>query len=366
MKRILSVLLVAVVSASAQMRVPPKEDSRFLYDFAGLLNAEAKAEIEQIIRPLVKVKRPIVVLTVNQLSEYGASGETIERFARLVYNNWQIGSKTSGNVGALMVVAKGDRKMWIEIGEGVTPYRTSVATQISTEVVAPNFKEGDYAGGIREGVIAIRDRIFQPSTGEDLSNIPVEADPTTSSLPPAETGDLGLPGPPGTPGPPAGGGSSPPPRRDPSPPRQGPGPGPGADLNFNCGRWFCFAIGILVVISMFRRKRRYGYGYGPRSGPPPMGSQPPYGPPGYGYRRHRSGGLGGMLGGLLTGMLLGRAGRSHGGGGGVFGGGGGGGSVFGGGGGGGGGSVFGGGGGGGGGSSPFGGGSSGGGGGASW
>ena len=240
---------------------------------------------------------------------------------RLVYNTWGIGSNTTGNMGALIVVAKEDRKMWIEVGKGVAGSpKIDIGRQIGTDTIAPNFKADDYAGGIREAAIAIRDRIFQPSTTEDLSNIPVDAPgPDRPTPTPDAPGDIGLPGPEG----PSGGSGSgsgsappsfPPPSHDPgpqSPPNQGRS---GADLHFDCGKWFCFAIGILILISMFRRKRQYGYGYGPTYGPAPMGSPPPYGPRGYGYRPS-GGGLGGMLGGVLTGMLLGRMGRRGGGGG---------------------------------------------------
>jgi hypothetical protein len=355
MKTLASLLAAALLVslAGAQMKVPRQEKNRILYDFADVLDPDAEAALQKVTWPLFQAKRPIVVVTVQKLEDYGASADEIERFARLIYNQWQLGHKTSGNMGALILLSKGDRKIWVEVGDGITPYRYEQVKPIIDDVITPNFKEGDFAGGLTEGAIALRDRVFQPTSDVDLSKLPSEGAPAgpSAARPPLPDesggGGIGLPGPGGAPVETPGGE----PRREPSPPpseprgRQIPGM-----LSGGCGQWLCLGIGLLLIISMFRRKRSYGYGYGPPPGYGPGYGQPPpgYGPPGgYGYRRYGGGGFGGMLGGILTGMLMsGMNRRNRGGGGGsIFGGGGGssggGGSVFGGGGSGGGGGGFG-------------------------
>jgi uncharacterized membrane protein YgcG len=330
-------LFLLVPSALAQKKVPKREDNRVIYDYGRLLDAEAKESILKITWPLFKVKRPIIILTVNKLADWGASPENVHEFSTLVYNTWGIGSRTTENMGALIVVAKDDRKMSLIVGEGITGYRQEQAAPIINDVMGPNFKDGDFAGGIREGAIAIRDRIFQPKVSEDLSQLPYETPPPnaaggTGGAPQpggGQPGDIGLPGPgdpapsTGDPGQPFPGGTPPraPREERPGPGRTGPG-FPGTNLHFQCGRWFCLAIGALLLLKMFMRRRQPGpgYGYGPQYGPPP---------PGYGhYPQRRGGGLGGMLGGILTGMLINNMGRRHSGGGGSFGGSSGG-SVFG-------------------------------------
>ena len=333
MKRASFALLLVLAAAplAGQMKPPRHDPDRLIYDYARILDAEARESLLKVIWPLAKVKRPIVILTVNKLADWGATPDKALDFATLVYNQWGVGSRTSDNMGALIMVAKDDRRVAISVGEGITGYRQDQAAPIISDVMGPNFKDGDFAGGLREGAIAIRDRIFQPKTNEDLSELPYEGAPasaggganpnSTPSPGPAPTGptDIGLPGP-GNPGP-EGDRTPVPPSRDPDEPgrpKTGPGFPKGTDLHFNCGRWFCIAVGVLLLLSLFRRrKQQYGYGpqYGPQHGPPP----------GYGYRRYgRGGGLGGMLGGILTGMLINSVGRRSGGGsrsGGVFGGG---------------------------------------------
>jgi uncharacterized protein len=325
-------LLLLAPALAAQMKPPRHESGKFVYDYARVLDANAQDSLTKLIAPLAKVHRPIFVITVSRLDDWGAKPGQIENFGRLVYNQWGIGSRTTENMGALIVVAMDPHEMSIEVGDGVTGYRSAEAKPIIDGIMKPRFRADDFAGGLQEAAIAIRDKIFQPTTSEDLAALSSRPSGLPASRTSGTSGDIGLPGPSGT------GGEAPAethqrPRRDerdqPGQPQTGPA-FPGSNLHFVCGRWFCIAIGVLVLLSLFTRRRNYGYGYGPQSGP--YGYPPP---PGYGYTNYGGGGFGGMLGGILTGMLIGNIGRHWGGGGGGGSWGGGGGGVFGGGGGGG-------------------------------
>src|SRR5262245_28994722 len=130
---LLSALLVA--SLSAQMKVPRQEKNRILYDFADVLDPAGEERLQKVTWPLFQAKRPIIVVTVQKLEDYGANADNIERFARLIYNQWGIGNPTSGNMGVLILLSKGDRKMWIEVGDGVTPYRHGQTQPIIDDVI---------------------------------------------------------------------------------------------------------------------------------------------------------------------------------------------------------------------------------------
>src|SRR5262245_44660834 len=150
MKKIGTALMIAlfVPALVGQIKVPRQERDRIIYDYANILDAEQEDDIRKVTWPLFKAKLPIIIMTVQKLEDYGAKPEDIERLARLTYNQWGIGSTTSGNMGALVLVSKGDRKIWIEIGEGVTRYRGDQLPSIINDVITPNFKENDFAGGL--------------------------------------------------------------------------------------------------------------------------------------------------------------------------------------------------------------------------
>ena len=79
-------------------------------------------------------------------------GEAMEQFSLRVAEAWRIGRKKIDD-GALLVVAKNDRHLRIEVGYGLEGALTDVTTKrIIDEVITPKFKNGDFAGGISAGI----------------------------------------------------------------------------------------------------------------------------------------------------------------------------------------------------------------------
>jgi uncharacterized protein len=90
--------------------------------------------------------------------------ETIEQYSIRVAEAWKIGRKKIDD-GALLVIAKDDRKLRIEVGYGLEGALTDVTSKrIIDEIITPKFRSGDFAGGISSGV----DRIIRVADGEPL------------------------------------------------------------------------------------------------------------------------------------------------------------------------------------------------------
>ncbi|SEN62298.1 YgcG family protein [Bradyrhizobium sp. OK095] len=90
--------------------------------------------------------------------------ETIEQFSIRVAEAWKIGRKKVDD-GAILVVAKNDHHLRIEVGYGLEGALTDVTSRrIIDEVITPKFRDGDFAGGISAGV----DRIIRIVDGEPL------------------------------------------------------------------------------------------------------------------------------------------------------------------------------------------------------
>lgn len=90
--------------------------------------------------------------------------EDIAQYSIRVVEKWKLGREKVDD-GVLVLVAKEDRKMRIEVGyglEGVIP--DIYAKRIISEAMAPKFKQGDFAGGINDGV----DRLIGLVDGEAL------------------------------------------------------------------------------------------------------------------------------------------------------------------------------------------------------
>ena len=90
--------------------------------------------------------------------------ETVEQYAVRVQENWKLGRKGVDD-GVLLLVAKDDRKLRIEVGYGLEgALNDATAKRIIAEEIVPRFKQNDFAGGINAGV----GRTIQVIDGEPL------------------------------------------------------------------------------------------------------------------------------------------------------------------------------------------------------
>ncbi len=135
-------------------------EREFVRDNANLLSPQDETEIRALCDKLLTDKAtPIIVITINNMSDHGGAGLRIETFARLLFDQWQIGhAQLNGqiwNTGILVLVSQGDRKARIELGAGWKRDKDQLAQQIMDEQIIPRFKQQDFSGGIKAGVVAL-------------------------------------------------------------------------------------------------------------------------------------------------------------------------------------------------------------------
>ena len=144
--------------ASADVAVPPL--SGRVVDQTGTLSAGDAAALTQRLKDLETRKGSQVAVLIVPTTQ----PETIEQFSIRVAEAWKIGRRKIDD-GALLVIAKDDRKLRIEVGYGLEGALTDVtARRIIDEIITPRFRTGDFAGGISSGV----DRIIRVVDGEPL------------------------------------------------------------------------------------------------------------------------------------------------------------------------------------------------------
>ena len=139
----LLILLMLALPAWAQQAVIPAFDSPVV-DTTGSLDAVTKQQLEQQALELQQRKgSQLQVLMVPTTAP-----EAIESYAVRAFEQFKLGRKGVDD-GVLLVVAKDDRKVRIEVGyglEGAIPDIT--AGRVIQEYLAPRFRQGDYAGGV--------------------------------------------------------------------------------------------------------------------------------------------------------------------------------------------------------------------------
>jgi uncharacterized protein len=155
---ILALLLFWACSALALIAVPPLTGR--VVDQTGTLSAGDIASLTQTLKELETRKGSQIAVLIVPTTE----GEAIEQFSLRVAEAWKIGRKKIDD-GALLVIAKNDRRLRIEVGYGLEGALTDATTKrIIDEDITPKFKNGDFAGGVASGV----NRIIGIVNGEKL------------------------------------------------------------------------------------------------------------------------------------------------------------------------------------------------------
>ena len=137
-----TLLLASQVALAALVEVP--QFTSHVIDLTQTLSAPEQAAFEAKLRDFEEKKGSqiavLIVLTTQP--------EEIEQYAIRVVDEWKVGRKNIDD-GILVLIAKDDRKMRIEVGyglEGAVP--DLYAKRIISETMTPKFRQGDFAGGI--------------------------------------------------------------------------------------------------------------------------------------------------------------------------------------------------------------------------
>jgi uncharacterized protein len=151
--RFIVIVLLCLVLSSPALALDLPALRGHVNDYAAMLSPERAAALEQQLIDFEKSDTTqIVVLTVPTLS-----GEILEEFSIRVAEAWKIGQKGVDN-GVILLVAKAERKVRIEVGRGLEGKLTDlVSGRIIRSEIAPKFKTGDFDGGITAGVKALID-----------------------------------------------------------------------------------------------------------------------------------------------------------------------------------------------------------------
>jgi uncharacterized protein len=155
---IVALTLCCSLTAWAQVPVPPL--TGHVIDLTGTLSMEQKAALEQTLTAFEAAKgSQLAVLMLTSTAPEG-----IEAYSLRVAEQWKLGRKKVDD-GAILVVAKQDRAVRIEVGYGLEgALNDATSKRIISEAIEPRFKDQDFYGGISAGI----GQIVQVAKGEAL------------------------------------------------------------------------------------------------------------------------------------------------------------------------------------------------------
>lgn len=162
----LACLLALAWVSSAQQPLPVPQLHQRVTDQTGTLT---QSDVDELNRQLLEFEQQtsnqIVVLMIPSLQ-----GEDLEDYSIRVAEQNKLGKKDRNN-GALLVIAKDDKKMRIEVGYGLEGALTdALSNEIIRHEIAPQFEHGDFSGGIRAGIEAIESATKGEYKGDGTSS----------------------------------------------------------------------------------------------------------------------------------------------------------------------------------------------------
>ena len=146
---LLLILNFAPFSFAQDVVYPPA--SGYVVDQSGIIDSAARSRLEAWILELKqKTSAEVAVVTVDSTEPL-----SIEEYAVNLFQRFGLGQKGKDN-GVLILVAYKDHRMKIEPGYGLEGAITDAyCSQIINGIMAPEFKQGNFSGGIEKGTAAI-------------------------------------------------------------------------------------------------------------------------------------------------------------------------------------------------------------------
>lgn len=157
-------LLVAVLAAllPAQVRCdqPIPAFESYVTDLTSTLTSADRAALEQTLGAFERSTGSQIAVLIVPTTE----PETIEQYSIRVVDRWKLGRKGVDD-GVLMLIAKEDRAVRLEVGRGLEGALTDlVSKRIVDDIIVPNFRAGQFGTGVRAGV----DAVLRVISGEEL------------------------------------------------------------------------------------------------------------------------------------------------------------------------------------------------------
>lgn len=164
MKKFFALIFAALLSAPFFSLEVPKLTGPVV-DLAGLLEQDKFSELEDYLLSVdASYSAQIAALIIPSLQ-----GDSLEEYSIRVAREWALGNERDSK-GVLLLVAFKEKKIRIETGYGAEGSLTDAKCGlIIRNVMAPKFKDGDYAQGILDGVKAIAGVVTDGEAGESVN-----------------------------------------------------------------------------------------------------------------------------------------------------------------------------------------------------
>ncbi len=165
----IAALFLAALSPAWAEKLPDKPAGYF-NDYAGVVDRPTALALNEKLAQFERDTSNQVVVAIYPTME---SESSVEDYAQRVAQTWGVGQKnrSQGN-GVVLLVFIAERKISIQVGyglEGALP--DAIAFDIRSRHMNPRFRDGDYAGGLTEGIDLICKAILGEYKGDGKTDL---------------------------------------------------------------------------------------------------------------------------------------------------------------------------------------------------
>lgn len=159
-------LLFFLIPALSNAQNIPDQPTGHVNDYANMLSSSEQQRLETKLRSYRDTTTTVIAIaTINSLE-----GRNIQQVGTELFNRWNIWEGDKNN-GVLILIAKQERRMRIDVGYGLEGAIPDVmAGRIIRDVLNPNFKEGDYYAGLDRATSILIDLARGEFQGELTEN----------------------------------------------------------------------------------------------------------------------------------------------------------------------------------------------------
>jgi uncharacterized protein len=160
-------VMLAPLARASDDRIPVPPLTGHVVDLTGTLSQASLQDLDGKLTAFEERKGSQVAVLIVPSTQ----PEAIEQYSIRVAEQWKLGRKKVDD-GAILLVAKDDRALRIEVGYGLEGALTDLSSKrIVSDIIAPHFRDGDFDGGIQAGV----DAMLKVIDGEPLPAPPPRA-----------------------------------------------------------------------------------------------------------------------------------------------------------------------------------------------
>lgn len=160
MRLVIGFLLGFPFAALGQDLPAPLTDT--VSDFADVLTPDTEAALTQTLRDVRdETTVHVVVVTMAHIADHGGAGQSIETYAKNLFNAWGVGDADRDD-GIMVLVARDDGAMRIALGRGYGPVYDGAAQRVIDSRMLPEFRQARFEAGIVAGVDGVIEKIARP------------------------------------------------------------------------------------------------------------------------------------------------------------------------------------------------------------